>query len=681
MQNSEDKQTGQFWIDDFEIDPDGLTLSGPMGEIPLEPKVMQVLVTLRSNAGDVVSRDVLMDTVWDVGYGSDESLTRAISVLRKRFGDAHGRRSVIETIPRMGYRLIGTVSKNGPVQETEATAVRDGENITPRMGKKLYGVLIGLLAVVVGVIGWQAVGSKDKVQTTATIAVPIAADDQSIAVLPFVALSTDKNNTFFGRGIAEELLNSLAQFPELKVAARTSAFSYEGQNVDVRVVGDTLGVAHVLEGSVRLSGEKLRITAQLVRTSDGFNLWSDTYHRKMTDVFEIQDEIVAELSQVLQFRLGVGAGAGRAASSKTSPQTYETYLKGLDLWWNRGSGTRGDAIAAFLSVADQDPNFADAWAAYAVSMALSPPHMSSHLTPETYPREVEAALDRALELEPENVRALAGRVAWHSNMGLDLVKGKAALDKAQALAPNDAFVQYSSAIYAHLVGDDNARNRAMQRSLEGDPLNRAKHRVDFMMQATQGEFDVNHIHVQNVQTVINTCYAAKTCSQGNINDTAVTLLDPAIQAGTTDDIAFASAMFEKAFEGRDASVKMTKDQFDCFNKVNKYFIEDEGPARLEDESCGFENDRSYGLLIVARQARLGRHELALKTLFDPITLNAGLQTTSDFWPLTDGRFEMPDNTRRHRKYHEWWARPGFPELAAARRANGKTAGLPLPISE
>ena len=152
--------TSSFWINDFNIDPEGLTLTGPMGEISLEPKVMQVLVTLAENAGQTVSRDVLMDKAWAVEFGSDESLTRAISVLRKNVGDNRGRRAVIETIPRKGYKLVGTVSREGPAAQpgtdkVEATGFRTLASKPALLVKWVLGLAAAFVVVLIGFFAQQ----------------------------------------------------------------------------------------------------------------------------------------------------------------------------------------------------------------------------------------------------------------------------------------------------------------------------------------------------------------------------------------------------------------------------------------------------------------------------------------------------------------------------------------------
>ncbi len=552
------------------------------------------------------------------------------------------------------------------------------DSVTRYTGRKLDLTIIALMAIAIVYLVIDNYVLDDR-------PIEIADDERSIAVLPFMSLSNDDSDGYFGKGIAEELLNALAQFPDLRVAARTSAFSFEGKDIDLREIGETLGVAHVLEGSVRRSGERLRVTAQLIRASDGFHLWSEIFEREVTDIFAIQDEIVGELSRVLQFRLGVGVGAGRASGKTTTPQAYDAYLKGLDLWWDRsGPDNRANAIATFLRVTELDPDFADGWAAYAASLVQSARVTWPHLTIETYPDAVEAAFARALAIDPENVRALASLAYWHTFISIDLGKAKAALDRAMARAPNNSLVQYMAANIANAVGDSAAMARAMKRSLADDPLNRTKQRVDFEMAASHGEYDPFHPFLRQIQDAIDTCHLEKTCTEVEIVSARFFFYDTAIQAGSKSDIATAQSYLDKAFAGRALTVSYSEDDYRCDQELYRLLLETAGEVPSEATQCllneAWVKNKEFGsLLNVSYLALMGHQDIALEALFSPDVLERTVKASQPFFALSDSRWQMPESIRRHPRYHEWWTRPGMAELAAARRANGKPFGLPLPI--
>ena len=194
----------------------------------------------------------------------------------------------------------------------------------------------------------------------------------------------------------------MQNFLSWKVAARTSAFSFEGKDVDIQDIAAQLGVAHVLEGSVRRSGDRLRITAQLIRASDGFHVWSNTYEKQAADIFAIEDEIVRDISRTLEVRLGVGSGAGRAGGDGVNRRAYDEYLRGLTLWGDRdrAGSNRPDALKAFQNAAGFDPNFADAWAAIGVAGAYSFPFQFG-VTHDELSEFTESAFQKAIELDPD----------------------------------------------------------------------------------------------------------------------------------------------------------------------------------------------------------------------------------------------------------------------------------------
>src|SRR4029450_6043753 len=191
---------------------------------------------------------------------------------------------------------------------------------------------------------------------------------KSIAVLPFVNMSSDKEQDYFSDGLSEELLNQLAQIPQLRVIARTSSFSFKGKEVDVATIAKALNVANVLEGSVRKSANTLRITAQLVRTSDSSNIWSQTYERQMTDVFKVQDEIAGDVVAALKVKL-LPTQQLPNTQRTGNPEAYEHYLLGMDI--SRQDRLEASQLAAveFKKAITLDPGYANAYAMLSIAQA------------------------------------------------------------------------------------------------------------------------------------------------------------------------------------------------------------------------------------------------------------------------------------------------------------------------
>jgi TolB-like protein/Flp pilus assembly protein TadD len=236
-------------------------------------------------------------------------------------------------------------------------------SITHETGRKLDRTIIAVLLVALVVFAFERfILLPDRATPTGTGEEIVASVDQpSIAVLPFVNMSSDPEQEYFSDGLSEEILNLLAKIPELKVIGRTSSFAFKGKNEDLRVIGEALGVNTVLEGSVRKSGDRIRITAQLIDVSDGAHLWSETYDRTMTDVFEIQDNVAGEIIEALKLHVGAMPQRGRPTNHI---EAYSLFLKA------RAAVNRWEipeAIDSLKKAVEYDPNFADAFELLAVA--------------------------------------------------------------------------------------------------------------------------------------------------------------------------------------------------------------------------------------------------------------------------------------------------------------------------
>jgi TolB-like protein/Tfp pilus assembly protein PilF len=284
------------------------------------------------------------------------------------------------------------------------------QSITPQTGRRLDRVIITLLGLAVVVLLARQVLQAP---TGATVPVPApsvpavesvpqsVSGQVSIAVLPFVNMSSDPEQDYFSDGITEEILNRLAGIKGLQVAARTSAFSFKGQNRDVREIARLLGVGNILEGSVRKAGDEVRITAQLIRAGDGFHLWSETYDRRLENIFDIQDDIAGHISESLQVSLGVESSAG-ADPSVIDPRAYDLYLRGRALHRQRGEGLLR-ALDLFQQALAIEPEFAAAWAGLAHTYIVIPNYISTEQFENLgdVMSLAEQAAERALMLDPE----------------------------------------------------------------------------------------------------------------------------------------------------------------------------------------------------------------------------------------------------------------------------------------
>ena len=300
----------------------------------------------------------------------------------------------------------------------------------------------------------------------------------SIAVLPFEDMSPDKDQEYFADGLAEELLNDLAKMPELRVTARTSSFQFKGRNEDLRVIGEKLNVASVLEGSVRKQGNRVRITAQLISASDGFHLWSETYDRNLKDVFAVQEEIARAVAGSLQVKL---LGARTHSPQVTTPSAYNAYLQGRYFYQKGSKENLEKAMSYYQQAIKLDPNYAPAWAE--LSMARRSRAGGNLVWPELQSETNKAREEaqHALRLDPNLARAYTALASV--KMLYDWNWGGANADMQQALAlnPGDEETIGSAAFFAAIINHFDEALRLQRRAVEINPLSaRAYHDLGFI---------------------------------------------------------------------------------------------------------------------------------------------------------------------------------------------------------
>lgn len=287
----------------------------------------------------------------------------------------------------------------------------------------------------------------------------------SIAVLPFVDLSADPGNEYFSDGLTEQIIATLSRVDGLRVAARTSSFRLRDRALDVRSIGDTLGVANVLEGSVRREGNRLRVTAQLIDVATGYHLWTEEYDRQPQDVIDVQVEIAGAIARALRLRLAPALRDGPAPD----PVAYDFYLRALYLRNTLKPDELGQALEFFDSATTRAPTFARAYAGKA--SVLAPAILFGYIPQEEGLRELRALVDRALELDPTLGEAHAAlgiaRLFWD----WDWAGAERSLRRAVALNPNDAHSHHHLANYFTVMGMIDDAIAARSRSLELDPLN------------------------------------------------------------------------------------------------------------------------------------------------------------------------------------------------------------------
>jgi len=380
-------------------------------------------------------------------------------------------------LPALVFSWIYELTPEGLKRDAEVTPEA---SITSQTGRRMDRILIATMALALGYFAvdkFLLAPGRDRADAAparAETGSPAAdttrrSDDASIAVLPFVNMSSDPEQEFFSDGLSEELLNRLAQLPKLRVIARTSSFSFKDKDVDVATIARALDVANVLEGSVRRSGDTLRITAQLIRAADSSHLWSRTFDRQMTDVFKVQDEISTEVVAALKLTLLPGESVPRTQRTN-SVQAYEHFLRGDAILQRGRTGGAEEAEAELRQAIALDPGYANAWAN--LSFAQSG---RAEATPDLDERNAlidlsKQSTERAIALAPDLAIGYYNRSILRFSYDLDW---KGALDDAQravALAPNDADALLNLAYVTALRGRFDEALTLAHRAVEANPL-------------------------------------------------------------------------------------------------------------------------------------------------------------------------------------------------------------------
>jgi len=376
------------------------------------------------------------------------------------------------------FSWVYELTPEGLKRESE---VDRSASITHITSRRLEYIIISLLVLAIGLFAFDrfvshrvehAVAWREAQTTTvpsastssAASASP-AASDNSIAVLPFVNMSDDKANEFFSDGISEELLNLLAKIPQLQVTARTSSFAFKGKETGIPEIARTLHVAHVLEGSVRKAGNSVRITAQLIRAGTDTHLWSQTYDRKLDDIFAIQDEIAADVVKQLKVTLLGAAPKVRT----TDPEAYALYLQAVQLGRQLTPEAFKQSDALFRKALAIDPRYAPCWTALAENLY----HEAGQglVSNKEGLHQAREAATKAVAIDPDYAPAHA-RLGWVAMAGdSDLVGAVEHFKRALALDPSDLDVLRSSAVLLQSLGRLDEALALEEAVVRHDPVN------------------------------------------------------------------------------------------------------------------------------------------------------------------------------------------------------------------
>jgi TolB-like protein/DNA-binding winged helix-turn-helix (wHTH) protein len=369
----------------FRLNPAERLLLREQVPVRLPPKAFDALVLLVENPGHLLEKEELLRKVWPGTFVEESNLAQHISILRKALQDGEGGFRYIETVPRRGYRFIAEVRELGGIA-TDSGVVRPRRRFR-RLAFAIAGMVVLLAALILTLPVWKRLHS------------PGPETILSLAVLPLRNLSGDPAQDYFAEGMTEALITDLAKISSLKVISRTSIMQYKDSHKRLPQIARELGVDGVVEGSVLRSGNRVRITAQLVRGATDQHIWAASYERDLRDLVTLEDGVSRSIAGQIRKQIAPRAPQQLASSAAVSPQAREDYLKGRYYWNRRSEAGYLKAIEYFQAAAGEDPQYAQAYAGLADSYAL----LGSMPTPKVprataMPKAKEAALT-ALNLD------------------------------------------------------------------------------------------------------------------------------------------------------------------------------------------------------------------------------------------------------------------------------------------
>lgn len=473
---------GTFRIGRWHVAPALGRATCESGMETLRPKEMELLVYLAQNEGKVVSTDDIMANVWSEVEVTNDSLYFSISQLRKRLDIPDAEKSLIETMPKRGYRLtapIEWIHVDPPAERPQSAASPESRESRPWARWLGYGAAVAVLLLAAA--GWF------REPQSASVAPGSQFTPGSIAVMPLIDLSPDTNYTYFSDGITDEILNRLARIHGMQVAARTSSFAFKNQEASVAEIGAALGVETILEGSVRKDGDTVRVSVQLIDTTSGFQLWSETYERQLISIFAIQNDISRDIAAALQLALAPDAAGSEAGELLASdPRVVEEYLLGLEALRAKSFDAYGQAQQHFEFALQIDPAFTPAMIQLAdAKLGTLSTGASDDLG---LIDQAESLVRRALQSDPNSGpahRILSMISRWRGEWDI----AEQQIRRAIELTPSDS-VSMVTLGEIHMIRNDlgNAE-RAFERALRIDPYGAAAMMKLSWLKQRLGEID------------------------------------------------------------------------------------------------------------------------------------------------------------------------------------------------
>jgi len=466
-----------FEFDSFRLDSGRRLLLRDGEAVPLAPRAFRLLLALFQNRGKVLSKDELMKQLWPDTVVEENNLTVIISALRKALGENPHEHRYIVTIPGRGYSFVadvrevadesGDFSSGGPIQiaeEGEITPVAGADPPAPSRRFRPKGIVLLASILLVGlalalIYLWLSGRSRQS---------DIARAARSIAVLPFKTLKGDGNDEYLGLGMADALISKLSNLHQVVIRPTSAVVKYADAGQDPLAAGRELGVDSLLDGMIQRSDNRIRVTVQLVRVSDGAPLWSEKFDEKFTDIFALQDSMAEQVTQALTLKLSGEEKKQLTKRQTVDPEAYQLYLRGRYFWNKRTAEGLKKGIEYFEQATEKDPSYALAYAGLADCYNLLSYY--SVLAPkDSFPKAKAAAL-KALEFDSHLAEA-------HTSLGLakmvfdrDWAGTESSYKRAIELSPNYATAHQWYAEYLAAMGRSEEAIQEIKRAQELDPL-------------------------------------------------------------------------------------------------------------------------------------------------------------------------------------------------------------------
>lgn len=435
----------------FQADDASFRLTADGAAVPLEPKTLRLLLYLLENRGRLVRKQEILDAVWAEAAVTENALTRSIGVLRRALDDDSREPRFIETVPTAGYRFIAEVetSPSTPSVQADRAPEKDPAPVraSGRMGLKVAAIVAGLL--VIGVGSWFA---ASRLRPAPTI--------RSLAVLPLSNLSGEPGQDYFADGMTDELITQLAHIPNLRVVSRTSVMLDKNANKPLPQIARELGVDAIVEGSTVRSGNRVRITAQLIDARTDRHLWAQSFEGPADDVLGLQDSVAQQIAT--KARLVLLPPPPRRS---VNPAAQDAYLRGL-YFFNKQDIPH--SLEYFQRAIALDPNDSEVYAGYATALDAAAAFELARPA-DAMPKALEAAR-RAIELDPNNGQGYTELGSAQTIYTWDWAAAEQNLTRGIALNPNDSVAEFKYAVYLDAVGRPQDAVTHMKRAVQLDPL-------------------------------------------------------------------------------------------------------------------------------------------------------------------------------------------------------------------